>query len=577
MHRPGAWDILMRLMRAALFIAALLVMAPLHFAEGRPFYVQQPTTNAPPPPAGGAAGATSPSQRTPGTASTGIIRGRVVRSDTGQPLRSAQVRVHIEGSYAVLTDENGRYEIVGLPAGRLTLAASKGGFVPMQHGQRRPFGSGRPLTLADGQVLERIDFSLPPGGVITGRIVDEAGEPIVSATVSVMRIAFSNGRRQLAGIGGAQTDDRGEFRIFGLPRGDYFVRASFETPSEVTGVRLGYAPTFYPGTPTQADAQRIAVKAGEEIGGISFALSRHRTASISGVVRNPDGSPIMAFVMARANSANALITDTDGLAVARRDGAFQVSNLPPGSYVLEARSALNPDTESGRSEVVLGGRDVTGVVIDINQGVTARGRIRFDTGTPPRGLKPDQVRLVPQSLEPGEMTTDRTPPSLRDDWSFELTVLTGRRTLSAFVLQGEWSTKSISVNGTDVTDTGIEFRNGDVEGIEIVLTQQRTDLSGRVTDGRGASVSNATVIAFPDDAGKWSPNARRVQSAQLDQDGRFRIERLRPGDYLVIAVDELEPGEEFDPELLEQYRRVATRVMLRDGETRTLNLTLTAF
>jgi hypothetical protein len=426
-------------------------------------------------------------------------------------------------------------------------------------------------------VIERIDFSLPPGGVVTGRIVDEAGEPIVSATVSVMRIAFANGRRQPTGVGGAQTDDRGEFRIFGLPRGEYFVQASLGTSNDVTGLRLGYAPTFYPGTPRQADAQRIAIKAGEEIAGISFVLSRQRTASISGVVRHPDGSSTMAFVIAREQSVDALMMDTDRVAVARADGAFQMSNLPLGSYVLEARPAFSPDTESGRTEVVLSGRDVTGVVIDINKGVTARGRIRFDTGAPPKGVSPNQVLMAAESLEPGEMSTDRRPPSPRDDWSFDFTVLSGRHTLRATVLQGEWSTKSISVNGTDVTDTGIEFRSTDVDGIEIVLTQQKTDLSGRVTDRRGATVTNATVIAFADDPDKWSPKTRRVQSAQLDQDGRFHIERLRPGDYLVIAVDELEPGEEFDPELLEQYRRLATRVTLRDGETRTLNLTLTVF
>jgi hypothetical protein len=564
-------------MRAALFTAVLLVMAPVLCAEGRPFYVQQSTTNDPAPPAGGAAGTTSPSPRKQGMAKTGIIRGRVVRSDTGQPLRGAQVRVHIEGSYAVLTDENGRYEIVGLPAGRHTLAASKGGFVQMQHGQRRPFGTGRPLTLADGQVLERIDFSLPPGGVITGRIVDETGEPVVRATVNVMRMAFTNGRRRPTAVGGGQTDDRGEFRIFGLPRGEYLVQAGLGTSSEVTGLRFGYAPTFYPGTTMQAEAQRIAITAGEEVAGISFALSRQRTASVSGVARDPAGSPVMSFVMATARSANASMLDMDGVAIAGVDGIFQISNLPPGSYILEARAAFNPDTESGRTEVVLGGRDVTGLVIEMRRGVTARGRIRFDTGTPPEGLRPDQVRVIPESLEPAEVGTNIAPPSLRDDWSFELPVRSGRGTLAAYVLQGEWSTRSVVVNGIDVTETGIEFGNTDVDGIEIVLTQQKTQLSGRVTDSRGTTVNDATVIAFADDPAKWLPRGGRVQSARPDQDGRFRIERLRPGDYLVIAVDEIEPGEEFDPELLDAYRQRATRVTLRDGETRTLDLTLAAF
>ena len=172
---------------------------------------------------------------------------------------------------------------------------------------------------------------------------------------------------------------------------------------------------------------------------------------------------------------------------------------------------------------------------------------------------------------------DRTPPSVRDDWTFELTGLRGRRSIAAFIYQGEWTTKSMSVEGTDVTDTGIDFRASDVDGIDIVLTQQKTDLSGLVTDSRGAKVTNATVIAFVDDPQKWFPAARTVHSAQLDQEGRYRIQGLRAAEYLVIAVDELEPGEEFDPELLDQYRRQATRVTLRDGETRTLDLKLTTY
>jgi len=525
---------------------------------------------------------TARAQQRPGSvdaSDTGVIKGRVVRSDTGEPLRRAQVKLFAQQGRAVLTDDNGRYEISQLPAGRHSLAASKGGFVQMAYGQRRPHGSGRPLTLAAGQVIAGIDFSLPPGGVITGRIVDDSGESVVGAEVSVMRFAFTIGQRQLTGVGGARTDDRGEFRIFGLPRGEYLVQASFDTGSEVSGVRLGYAPTFYPGTPVHGEAQSVSIKAGEEIAGITFALSRTRTASISGVVRDPDGSTAMAYVLARENSANAPSTGSEGFAAAKPDGTFQINNLQPGSYVLEARDITNPDGRSGRAEVVIDGRDVTGLMIDITKGVTARGRIRFDAGDSPEGLKPEQVRIFASSLEPRElgMTMDRMPPQLRDDWTFELTGLRGRRTITAFILQGEWTTKSISVDGTDVTDRGIDFRNADVDGIDLVLTQQKTDLSGLVTDDRGTRVTNATVIAFADDPEKWSPAGGMVRRAELDQDGRYRVERLRPAEYIVIAVDELEPNEEFDPELLEQYRRQGTRLTLHDGETRTLDLKLTVY
>jgi hypothetical protein len=124
---------------------------------------------------------------------TGVIRGRVIRADTGEPLRRVQVRVdewstadHSEPA-ATMTDAEGRYELTQLPAGRYQLKATRGGYVEVGYGQRRPFERGRPLELGEGAVLQNIDFALPPGGVVTGRVVDETGEPVAQASVSLAR------------------------------------------------------------------------------------------------------------------------------------------------------------------------------------------------------------------------------------------------------------------------------------------------------------------------------------------------------------------------------------------------------
>ena len=79
------------------------------------------------------------------------------------------------------TDAEGRYEFANLPAARYTISVSKAGYVGLEFGQRRPFEGGRPLDLADAQVVEQIDFALPRGGVIAGRITDDQGDPIIGA------------------------------------------------------------------------------------------------------------------------------------------------------------------------------------------------------------------------------------------------------------------------------------------------------------------------------------------------------------------------------------------------------------
>jgi hypothetical protein len=165
---------------------------------------------------------------------TGVIRGRVVRADTGEPLRRAQVRVDEwstgdrGGPAATMTDAEGRYELTQLPAGRYQLKATRGGYVEVAYGQRRPFERGRPLELSEGAVLQNIDFALPPGGVVTGRVVDETGEAVAGASVSLARRRYIDGEKRLVAESGSSTDDRGEFRIFGVPPGDYVMSAALD-------------------------------------------------------------------------------------------------------------------------------------------------------------------------------------------------------------------------------------------------------------------------------------------------------------------------------------------------------------
>ena len=161
---------------------------------------------------------------------TAVLRGQVVAADTGTPIRRAQVRVsaqNVREARITITDGQGRFEIRDLAAGRYTLTASKGGFVTLQYGQRRPGESGTPLDLGEGQALDKLLVGLPRGSVIGGRITDEFGEPLVNAAVTALRYAFVGGARRLVPAGVRDTtDDQGGYRLFGLPPGDYLVSAT---------------------------------------------------------------------------------------------------------------------------------------------------------------------------------------------------------------------------------------------------------------------------------------------------------------------------------------------------------------
>jgi hypothetical protein len=218
-------------------------------------------------------------------AGTGVIRGRVVRADTGKPLRRVQVRVDewstgdLRGPAATITDAEGRYELTQLPTGRYQLKATRGGYVEVAYGLRRPFERGRPLELGEGAVLQNIDFALPPGAVVTGRVVDEAGEAIAHVSVSLARRGYIDGARRLVAESGGSTDDRGEFRVFGVPPGEYVIVARFDATDLGSRDRVRYVPTYYPGTADVREAQRVTVGLGQEVPGITIALARATSAT----------------------------------------------------------------------------------------------------------------------------------------------------------------------------------------------------------------------------------------------------------------------------------------------------------
>ena len=155
---------------------------------------------------------------------TAVLRGVVVAADTGAPVRRAQVRAASSESgdtRTTLTDEQGRFDLRELAGGHYTLTASKGGFITLQYGQRRPGEPGTPVDLAAGRTIEKLVIGLPRGSVITGRIVDEFGEPLTGAQVQVLRYVWVSGARTLQPAGGAdRTDDQGTYRIFGLQPGE---------------------------------------------------------------------------------------------------------------------------------------------------------------------------------------------------------------------------------------------------------------------------------------------------------------------------------------------------------------------
>jgi hypothetical protein len=513
-------------------------------------------------------------QQVQGTAS---IRGLVRSADTNSPVRRAQVRAtspETRSARLGTTDGDGRFELKDLPAGRWTISAAKGGFVTQQFGQRHPFEAVEPIDLAEGQRFTA-NFALSRGSVITGRVSDEFGDPITGARVQVLRSQVQQGRRRLTpSANGAQTDDTGSFRIFGLAPGEYYVAASLQAaPADTSDNAVSYAPTYFPGTGNVADAQRIALTLGTEQAGINFVLQPVRAVRVSGTVVDSNGAPAQAML----TLTPAGFGDEGGLQMGNPsrvlpDGTFTVLNVVPGDYILTAtgRASNNTTPEVALTPLTVGNEDLAGVSVATSKGGSIRGTVVAENNAK---VQTTNIQVSVQSMRP---TPGAFQPraQVSSAGTFELNGLIGAQVLRVDRLPDGWMVKSIRANGRDITDAALEFRGSEAASVQVTLTNRISEVSGTVK-ANGQAVTTASVVFFPEDAAQWVFPSRRVRTVRVDHTGVFRARSLPSGErYLAVAVDYLEQGEFQDPAFLERMRGRATAFSLTDGENKNLDLTL---
>jgi hypothetical protein len=493
----------------------------------------------------------------------------------------------LQQSRSASTDENGRWEIAKLPAGSYEVTVSRGGYVQLVYGQRRPFQRGTTLEIADGQVLDKIDVTLPRASAIAGRITDEFGEPLTNALVSAMRVRYSNGQRVLAPLvegfpallAGGLTDDLGQYRIHGLAPGLYYVSAMFggDAGMLLPGDVMRYPATFYPGTISAADAQAVVVDIGRDTSNVSFSLAPLRAASVSGTIVSSAGVPVRAL-LTLTPSSGPLLPGREHSITTLPDGAFVFTNVHPGDYVLQTQFATSATPEPELASMpltVIAGEDVTGLAIATSLGAMVSGRVILDDDKAP-AIKSGAFSIRAVGASPGAVTLPgamRT--AVREDGTFVFRALLGPQLLRAGQAPPDWVLKSVVLDGKDITDVPYDFKPGQkVSNLDITFTRRTTQLGGTVQDDRGRPIADYAIVAFSTDAARWGPESRFVRAAAPKQDGTFQVTGLAPDEYFVVALDSLEPGEEADRERLESWRANATRVTLTDGEPKTIAMTM---
>jgi hypothetical protein len=530
---------------------------------------------------------------------TARIRGRVTSAENRSPLRRAQVSItspEVSVRRMTTTDADGRYEFAELPAGRFVITATKGGYVTLQAGQRRPFEPGNPIALADAQTLTDVDIALPRGSVVTGRITDEFGEPIAMAQVQAQRYQYGPGGQRRLTLGGGPmglvfTDDLGQFRLYGLMPGEYVVSAVVRQMGMALGAGSvndsteGFAPTFYPGTINVADAQPVTLGLGQELT-LHIPLSAARMARVSGSVVDSFGRPAVgAMVMLRSGTGPgpmmAMVAGQVG-----PNGTFTLANVPPGEHFIDVRPTPRgggSGSEFASVPITVAGESIAGLRITTGPGATVKGRVVFE-GTAARTGGFGPLRVMAQAEDPqtpmfgmgmmfgGGATGDG---SIGDDGAFELGGVTGN-VLFRVNAPPAWTLKSVTVQGEDMTDVAYPFKGAQVlSDVVIVLTDKLTEISGGVTDTRGRALTDYVVVLLASESKAGAAATRFTRTIRPDQQGSFNVRGLPPGEYLAAAVESLEQGREWDPEFQGRVRDVGRRVTLTEGQSLSLDLKLT--
>ncbi len=594
-------------------VVLLLVPSGLASQQIQGGIVGGPATFATPPPPGPNG---QPVRDTRPTTGNSRIRGRVVVADTGQPARRATVRINapeMRDNRTTTTDVDGRYEFANLPAGRYSINANKNGFLTLSYGQTKPTSPPRTLTLADKQDADNINLLLVRGGAIAGRVLDDFGDPVSGATVMVLRSQFQSGQQRLIQLGfRGTTNDLGEYRVFGLNPGAYYILATPPTPPPqimVNGApaasddRNGFAPVYYPGTADANGATRVNLTAGQTASEINFSLVGTRLAHVSGFALDSQGRPMTAGnVLATLRGKVQGLPSQNGQL--KDDGSFVIPNLPPGEYLLranprtappppppaatltnEARNALvaaaNRPPPPAVGVVTVTGDDVSGVRLAPVVPVTIRGRITFSDATALASVKPSSVRIISEILNPddGPSGPPAAPPVVRDDFSFELAVQPGLVLLRPVVApaapgsQTQWVLRSLRVNGIDRIDAGIEIRpDENVGDVELELTGHVSELSGNVVTSQREPAANHLVLVFAQDRRLWTAPVSRSTMIRSDPTGHFVWRNVRPGRYYGVAVAEVDNMSWTDPEFLQALSARATMFTVTEGEKKTLDL-----
>jgi hypothetical protein len=523
--------------------------------------------------------------------STAIV-GTILDAATNKPVAGTTIRRLIDGppgpsgfprQIQAVSDSEGRFVLGTLDPGTLRVSFAKSGYVP------RNFT----YTLTRNQRFDAAVIRLSARGVLSGRVFDANGKPLVRAQVIPFSYRFSGGRRQLTANPGGYTNDRGEYRLIDLELGRYVIgidsgdstsrdyppppAPDFMNPSRPEG------PILYPGVSSLKDATTVEVKSGEETRLRDITLTQIRLGPVRVQVANALDSTLKNISIRATNETRVYeLSDIDAeysiafwgfsFDTSLRDRELQArEGFPlvywpksPGSYQLRFLATdSNGDQVLGFAKFDYTGEPIN-VTLPIPQppAVRLNCRFSFPEGTPAEpanpvsmGFRNSEGRSVDcPELPAGFIDRNNTPASTPGLYNISH---------SSFYYPN-WYIASARQGERDVLSEGVQMSAGTTT-IDVVVVRNSGLVRGKVTDSQGKPAHNAVVAIIPERRSNSNPVSFASRFARADQDGTFEVRGITPGSYEIYAWFGVRREAALDPAFLGQYENRGRPLRVAEG------------
>ncbi len=543
------------------------------------------------------AGNTPPDQRC-------VLAGRVANAQTGEPVKRATVRlmrrsggqpqaggrVPVNQGYSSTSDAEGNFRVENVEPGDYSLSGSRNGFLESQYGAKKPMGPGTTLTLRPGQQMTDVALALTPQAVITGKVVDEDGDPVNGAAIQVLAQQWMRGKLGYMPRNGSNTNDLGEYRIANLGPGKYYLSVQKQPngysgpngPEVTTEGKPDIRPvrTFYPGALTLESATPIEVKPGQDLSGMDVRLhsaqTYHVRGKLAGAAPDINGDRINLNLSSREDNFPMF----GNRAAVSKDRSFDIPGVAPGSYNLNVFVMNGPVRVMASQPVEVGAADVNDLLVTMVPPGTITGQVRLEgtapAGSPAVNLQSSHVGLTP--AEPTQMFFGGGRNQVNADGTFTIqNISPGKYFVSVNPPPGTY-TKAVLYGQADANGKELDLSQGASGELQIVFRYGTAEVDGTVqttaATGSDPSASIPSAIAIYLIPEPVNADGSGIRFGSTTTGGGFTIKNVPPGRYRAYAFEQANYGAMQSPDVLKEIESRGVEVDAKENDKKQIQLPL---